>query len=255
MSGEFRLSDRQWRRVEPLLPNKPRGVPRVDDRRVISGIVHVLRSGGRWVDAPTVYGPRQDPLQPLRPVGCQVGCQGGLDGDRPSAGRRGRPAREASARQHACEGAPLRLGRQRGQRLQALGISRGGRTTKIHALSDGFGRPLAFLLTPGQAADCRAAKIPLRRLPSGVLVMADRAYDTDAVRERIQTQGAVPNIPPKRTRRWKHCFSPVLYRGRNAIERIVGRLKDFRRIAPRYGKLATNFLAAIHLAAAVSYWL
>ena len=59
MSGEFWLDDRQWRRLAPLLPNKPRGVPRVDDRRVISGIIHVLRSGGRWADAPAVYGPRK----------------------------------------------------------------------------------------------------------------------------------------------------------------------------------------------------
>ncbi len=59
MSGGFWLSERQWRRLEPLLPNKPRGVPRVDDRRVVSGIVHVLRSGGRWVDAPAAYGPRK----------------------------------------------------------------------------------------------------------------------------------------------------------------------------------------------------
>ena len=55
----FWLNDRQWRRLEPLLPNKPRGVPRVDDRQVVSGIVHVLRSGGRWVDGPAAYGPRK----------------------------------------------------------------------------------------------------------------------------------------------------------------------------------------------------
>lgn len=59
VSGEFWLSDRQWRRLEPLLPNKPRGVLRVDDRRVVSGIVHVPRSGGRWVDAPAACGPRE----------------------------------------------------------------------------------------------------------------------------------------------------------------------------------------------------
>ena len=122
-------------------------------------------------------------------------------------------------------------------------------------MSDGLGRPLAFLLTPGQAADCRAAEALLRSLPPEALVMADRAYDTDAIRGQIQAQGSVPNIPPKRNRRWKHCFSPVLYRGRNAIERMFGRLKDFRRIATRYDKLAANFLAAVHLAAAVSYWL
>lgn len=57
MAGEFWLSDEQWVRLKPLLPNKPRGVPRVDDRRVISGIVHVLQSGCRWRDAPAIYGP------------------------------------------------------------------------------------------------------------------------------------------------------------------------------------------------------
>jgi transposase len=59
VSGGFWLNDRQWGRLEPLLPNKPRGVPRVDDRRVISGIVHVLQSGCRWKDAPAVYGPHK----------------------------------------------------------------------------------------------------------------------------------------------------------------------------------------------------
>ena len=71
----------------------------------------------------------------------------------------------------------------------------------------------------------------------------------------IEVTGAMPNIPPKATRIWKSCFSPVLYKSRNAIERMFSRLKDFRRIATRYDRLATNFLAAICLAATVSYWL
>ena len=57
--SEFWLSDEQFERLRPLLPDKVRGVPRVDDRRVISGIIHVLRSGGRWIDAPACYGPRK----------------------------------------------------------------------------------------------------------------------------------------------------------------------------------------------------
>ncbi len=78
----------------------------------------------------------------------------------------------------------------------------------------------------------------------------------DDIRRQIEAAGAAPNIPPKINRRWKPCFSPVLYRGRNAIERMFGRrLKDFRRIATRYDRLATNYLAAVCLAAAVSYWL
>jgi transposase len=59
MAQGFWLSDAQWERLSPLLPNKPRGVPRVDDRRVISGIVVALQSGGRWIDVPVEYGPRK----------------------------------------------------------------------------------------------------------------------------------------------------------------------------------------------------
>ena len=86
-------------------------------------------------------------------------------------------------------------------------------------------------------------------------MLADRAYDTDRIRSLIQDQAAVPNIPSRITRRWKSCFSEVLYRGRNAIERMFCRLKDFRRIATRYDKLADTFLAGVYLAAIVTYWL
>jgi transposase len=88
---------------------------------------------------------------------------------------------------------------------------------------------LAFLLTGGQAADCRAAEALLHKLAPSTLVMADRAYDTNAIRQQIEGQGAVPTIPSKRTRRWKSCFSPVLYRDQNAIERMFCRLKDSAR--------------------------
>jgi transposase len=111
------------------------------------------------------------------------------------------------------------------------------------------------VLTGGQAADCRAAAMLMGCVPRGVLVIADRGYDSNAVRAAINERGATPNIPPKANRCFKPPFSRVLYRGRNAIERMFGRLKDFRRIATRYDKLATNFLAAVHLAAAVCYWL
>ena len=85
----------------------------------------------------------------------------------------------------------------KGAQTQAIGRSRGGRTTKLHALSDGLGKPLRFLLTDGQAADCRAAATLLVGLSPRTLVMADRAYDTNAIRRQIEEQGAVPNIPPK----------------------------------------------------------
>ena len=173
-----------------------------------------------------------------------------------SDARSGRRAScRASPRQHPHQGPPLRRRRKRGRQSQAIGISRGGRTTKIHALTDGLGRLVAFCLTAGHVADCRAAESLLQELPHDALVMADRAYDTNAIRQQIEQQGAVPNIPLKRTRIWKSCFSRVLYRRRNAIERMFCRLKDYRRIATRYDKLATNFASSVCLAAAVSFWL
>jgi transposase len=105
-------------------------------------------------------------------------------------------------------------------------------------------------------ADCEAANELLEHLPSTPRVLhGDKGYDTNPVRHRLEANGTWPNIPPKANRVWKSCFSPVLYRARNAIERMFCRLKDFRRIATRYDRLATNFLAAVCLAATVSYWL
>jgi transposase len=81
----------------------------------------------------------------------------------------------------------------------------------------------------------------LRSLLLGSLIMADRAYDTNAIRQQIQSQGAVPGTPSMRRRLWSCCFSPFLYRRRNAIERMFCRLQDFGRVATRYDRLAQNF--------------
>jgi transposase len=98
-------------------------------------------------------------------------------------------------------------------------------------------------------ADCIAADVLLDHIATAEILHGDKGYDSDAVRRKIESKGAAPNIPPKVNRRWKNCFSPYLYRNRNAIERMFGRLKDFRRIATRYDRLAQNFLAAVCLAA------
>jgi transposase len=104
-------------------------------------------------------------------------------------------------------------------------------------------------------ADCTAADALLDQLGAAEILHGDKGYDTNAVRRKIEATGAAPNIPPKINRVWKNCFSPYLYRNRNAIERMFGRLKDFRRIATRYDRLAQNFLAAVCLAATLCYWL
>jgi len=93
-------------------------------------------------------------------------------------------------------------------------------------------------------------------LPARCIVHADRAYDTNRIRNLIAQQGgAVPNIPPKANRRWKSCFSRSLYKERNAIERMFCRLKDCRRLATRYDHTAAIFLGSIHVAATVMWFL
>ncbi|MFN4929060.1 IS5 family transposase [Bradyrhizobium sp.] len=249
--SEFWLSEEQFERLRPLLPSKVRGVARVDDRRVISGIIHVVKSGGRWVDAPACYEPRKT-LYNRFVRWAAKGVWQELFVTLAAAG--GPPAEvlidSTHMKAHRSAG-----GGKGGARPQAIGISRGGRNSKLHALTDGEGRPLRFLLTGGQVADCRAVDVLLNDLAAGTIVLGDKAYDSNAIRDLIERQGAVPNIPSKANRRWKSCFSKTLYKGRNAVERMFGRFKDYRRIATRYDKLATNFLGAIYLAAAVTWWL
>ena len=92
-------------------------------------------------------------------------------------------------------------------------------------------------------------------MPAARILHGDKGYDSNAIRRQVEENGTMPNIPPKVNRRWKSTFSRVLYRNRNAIERMFCRLKDFRRIATRYDKLARNYLASLCLAALVSCWL
>ncbi len=91
-------------------------------------------------------------------------------------------------------------------------------------------------------------------LPAGAVLLADKGYDANALREAVADRDAWANIPPKANRKDPICFSKFLYRERNRVERFFNKIKHFRRIATRYDKLAENFLAAVKLAA-VRIWL
>ena len=135
-----------------------------------------------------------------------------------------------------------------------MGRSRGGLTTKIHALTDARGLPIKFLLTPGQAHDLLGADTLLIDLGEGDVLLGDKAYDADWLRQRIEAQGAAPNIPDKSNRKERHCFSKALYKERNLVERFFNKIKHFRRIATRFEKLAQNYLAMIKLAS-IRIWM
>ena len=125
-----------------------------------------------------------------------------------------------------------------------MGRSRGGLTTKIHALVDANGLPILLKLTPGQAHDGRSVADMLDGLSQGQILLADRGYDSDALRARLASQGAWGNIKPMPGRVNVPCFSPYLYRFRNLVERFFNKLKHFRAVATRYEKRDANYLAS-----------
>jgi transposase len=131
-----------------------------------------------------------------------------------------------------------------------MGRSRGGLTTKIHALVDARGLPVALKLTEGQAHDGRSAADMLQTLGPGDILLADRAYDSDALRQSLTERGAWANVKPMPNRKNIPAFSGFLYRHRNLVERFFNKLKHFRGVATRYDKRPDNYLAGVKLASA-----
>jgi transposase len=143
---------------------------------------------------------------------------------------------------------------EKGGQDHCLGRSRGGLTTKIHAVVDGQGLPIRLSLSAGQSHGGQAADDLLDHVGAGTIVLADKAYDADRIRASLRARGAFANIPPNANRRSKPYFSTWLYHERNLIERFFSKLKHFRRVATRYDQLAENFLAMVQLAS-MRLWL
>jgi transposase len=137
---------------------------------------------------------------------------------------------------------------------QSMGRSRGGLTTKIHAVVDTNGRPFRLGLTTGEAHDNRLASKHLAGLRPGSMLLADRGYDADWIRAFVRQRGAWANIPPRSNRKEMISFGPYLYRARKLVERFFNKIKQCRRVAARYDKLAANYLAFIQLAS-IRLWL
>ena len=131
-----------------------------------------------------------------------------------------------------------------------MGRSRGGLTTKLHALVDANGLPILLKLTPGQANDGRSAADMFDSLREGDVLLADRAYDSDALRAEMEARGVYANIRAMPGRKRKPTFSAYLYKLRNAVERFFSKIKHYRAIATRYEKHPENYLALVKLAAA-----
>lgn len=130
-----------------------------------------------------------------------------------------------------------------------MGRSRGGLTSKIHAPVDAEGGPVTLRLTGGQIADCTKADALTDKLGEGDILLADKGYDSNAIRAKAAERKAWANIPPKANRKGSFVFSRWVYRQRNLVERFFNKIKQFRGIATRYDKCPENYLAAVKLVA------
>jgi transposase len=251
----YELTDFEWSIISPLLPNKPRGVPRADDRRVLNGIYWRLRTGSPWADIPERYGPSTTCYNRFvrwRKIGVWDKIfdvvSRAYDGDLQMV-----DSSSIRVHQHAAnvkKGARSKTPALDVSRTRCMGRSRGGLTTKIHALVDANGNPIALKLTEGQAHDGKSAVDMLESLGAGQTLLADRAYDSDALRKSLAERGAWANVKPMPGRVNVPAFSSYLYRFRNLVERFFNKLKHFRAVATRFEKHDENYLALVKLAAA-----
>jgi transposase len=263
------LSDQQWARLEPLLPaQKPQtGRPNHDHRPMINGMRWINRTGAPWRDLPERYGKWLSVAsrfyrwqkagvweQIVSTLQAQADHQGRLNWDVHYV-----DGTIVRAHQHAA-GA-----RHTTQANEALGRSQGGFSTKIHVRVDGNGKPITFLLTPGQRHEALVFEQlmqqgTVKRLASGQLkhrphrVVADKGYSSRKIRSYLRQHGIRYTIPHKVNEHRTGPFDRAMYRSRNIVERFINRLKQFRRVATRYEKNACNYLAMLQLAV-LTLWL
>ncbi|MEO9132752.1 MAG: IS5 family transposase [Sphingomonas sp.] len=252
MSDLHWLSDEQMARLQPYFP-RSHGRPRVDDRRVLSGIIFVNRNGSRWCDAPKDYGPHKTLYNRWKrwgEKGVFLRMMEGLaaEGAEPKTVMIDATYLKAHRTASSLRGKKGGLGR-------LIGRTKGGMNTKLHAVTDANGRPLSFFMTAGQVSDYTGAAALLDDLPKAQWLLGDRGYDADWFRDALQEKGIKPCIPGRKSRLIPIKYDKRRYQSRNRIEIMFGRLKDWRRVATRYDRCPKVFFSAIALAATVIFWL
>ena len=131
------------------------------------------------------------------------------------------------------------------QEKEALGRSKGGFTTKIHAVVDVLGNPLEFSLTSGQRHDITQADFLTKDL-KGDFLLADKGYDSNAFIKNITQKGFISVIPSRKNRKQPRNYDDFLYQDRSRIECFFSKIKHFRRIFSRFDKCANSFLSFVY---------
>jgi len=242
----YALRDDKWDRIKDILPGREGhvGATAKDNRLFVEAVLYRYRAGIPWRDLPERFG---DPIK-IHTRFSRWAKSGANAGGR--CGQRIRDDRQ----HHRTRTSALRRRSKKDGEDQAIGRSKGGLSTKIHAMVDALGNPLAFFLTAGQAHDLQGADVLLPQMQADTL-LADKAFDADEhVIEPLLAAGKKFVIPPKSNRKVQRLYDKEWYKARHLMENFYCKLKQYRAIATRYDKTARNFLAGIHLAAAV-IWL
>jgi transposase len=253
MSERLSMPDEQWAVLAPVVIAATRRGPKGrDDRGFFEAIRWILRTGAPWRDLPMAFGAWGSIYRRFR----RWAVAGRWEAVRQRLGQASATlslldSTIVKAHPHAA-GALRRTGGQVGE---AHGRSRGGFTTKIHAVVSERGELVRFALTAGQVNDVTQAMALIRT--GGGHVVADRAYDSDEVIHHIRALGVRAIIPSRSHRKVARTLDREVYRERNVIERWFGRLKASRRIATRYDKTRLSYAAFVATAAflvALSGW-
>ena len=149
---------------------------------------------------------------------------------------------------------PCAAGYEKGQNdREGLGRSKGGFTTKIHAVVDALGQALKFSLTPGQRHDITQASSLLQGFENANII-ADKGYDSNVLVDQIQNQNCVPVIPPRSNRKTPREYDEDLYKERHLVECFFNKIKQFRRLFSRFDKKASSFMGFLAYASFI-LWL
>ena len=256
MSQLDEISDRTWALLAPPLAGKAGDVGRTagDNRLFLNAVLWLARHGAAWRTLPARFGKADTQRKRCRRW-AQTGVWKRACGNAYLRPCRSRTGTGCCSIRPSCGPTPRRRAAKKSRvGDEALGRSRGGLTTKIHALVDALGNPLRLLLGPGQQADCQRAAERLAAVPTTDNVLVDKGYDTDAVVASVVALGAQVVIPSKKNRCVERQIDRNLYRARNKVERFFRRRKQFRRLATRYDKTASSFLGMLHFVSAL-LWL